>query len=273
VAAKRAATADVVIVFATRWQTQTQDAGNLSLPEGQDLLIDKVAAANRKTIVVLETGNPVLMPWLSKVGGVLEAWYPGQRGAIAITEILTGTRNPSGRLPMTFPATDKMPYPPLLAEAPKGFVQRIDYTEGANAGYRRVEGESGEKPLFPFGFGLSYTQFNYGNLHLSLRGGVLRAETEVKNAGSRSGSDVVQFYLVGAAGAKTLRLVGFDRVDLAPGEARTVSVAIDPRTIARWRKAGWEVGAGSYAFAACSDAITCGAASEIKLGTRSLAWK
>jgi beta-glucosidase len=270
VAAQRAASADVVIVFATRWQTQTQDAGNLDLPAGQDLLIEKVARANSSTVVVLETGNPVLMPWLSQVAGVLEAWYPGQRGAAAIAEILTGAHNPSGHLPMTFPASDKRSYPPLLARIPHASLEEINHPEGANVGYRRMEGEVAEKPLFPFGYGLSYTQFKTGGLTLDLHQGLLRARTQIENTGARPGANVVQVYLLSALGGSTRRLVGFQRVDLMPGERRSVSIPLEPRTIARWRARGWVVAKGRYGFAICSDAENCGAVTEVALSPASL---
>ncbi len=271
VAARRASAADVVILFATRWQSQTQDAGNLDLPEGQDLLIEKVAKANPRTVVVLETGNPVLMPWLGRVGGVLETWYPGQRGAAAIAEILVGARNPSGHLPMTFPTSNYSAYPPLLVAAPPHSpVARIDYTEGPDFGYRRLRGSTSEKPLFPFGYGLSYTQFKSSDLKLVLRNGSLYAKAEIQNAGSRRGADVVQIYLVSATGSETRRLVGFERVDLAPGEKRIVSVDVEPRVVARWRSGRWDIPSGLYAFAICTDSATCGPSREVNLDTRSL---
>ncbi len=173
VAAAKAA--DVAIVFATQWTTEASDVPNLSLPDGQDALIEAVARNNERTVVVLETGNPVLMPWLSKASAVLEVWYPGERGGEAIARILSGDVNPSGHLPMTFPASEKQLPRPVLdgwtaavkAESgrPEDAVKPFDvaYVEGADVGYRWFAAKR-QKPLFPFGFGLSYTRFAIANV-------------------------------------------------------------------------------------------------------------
>ncbi len=252
-AVKAAKGADLAIVFAWQWQTEAQDAETLSLPDNQDALIGAVAAANSKTAVVLETGGPVLMPWLPKVPAVIEAWYPGQRGGEAIAAVLTGAVNPSGRLPITFPAAE--------AQAPRPHAIGLDllhkrdaagnsttplpmfdvhYPEGANVGYRWYE-KTGAKPLFPFGYGLSYTGFRYSGLRVT--GGT--ASFTVTNAGKRAGIDVPQVYVEAAdgAGVKTYRLAGWSRLSLAPGQSRQVSVTLDPRTAATWDVAAkrWSV--------------------------------
>jgi beta-glucosidase len=253
-AAAFAAQADVAIVFATQWQVEGVD-GSLTLPNGQDALIAAVASANPNTIVVLETGNPVKMPWLGKVRAVVEAWYPGQEGGGAIADVLTGRVNPSGRLPMTFPVDEgQLPHPeiPGLGLA-KGSAATINYSEGSNVGYRWYAA-NGLKPLFAFGHGLSYTRFSYSKLKVSGTGSPVATLT-VTNVGSRAGVDVPQLYLISAAGRPMQRLVGFSRVDLAPGQSRTLTMSIDPRFLADWDEGKWRISEGRYEFAAGASAI------------------
>ena len=252
-AAKAAAGADLAIVFAWQWQSEAQDAETLALPAGQDALIAKVAAANTRTAVVLETGGPVLMPWLTKVPAVIEAWYPGQRGGEAIAAVLTGAVNPSGHLPITFPAAESQaPRPKAIgldllhkhdaAGNPTAPLPMFDvhYPEGANVGYRWYQ-KTGAKPLFPFGHGLSYTGFRYAGL--AVQGGMVRFT--VTNSGPRAGVDVPQVYVEApdGSGTKTYRLAGWARLALAPGESRQVTVTLDPRTAATWNVAAkhWSV--------------------------------
>ncbi len=251
--------ADVAIVFATQWMTEGLDAPDLSLPDGQDALIAAVAAANPRTIVVLETGGPVLLPWLERTAAVLEAWYPGARGAEAITAVLFGDENPSGRLPATFPAVlEQLPRPALpgadtvepdfQGKGRPGQRLEVDYgIEGADVGYRWFA-RTGRKPQFAFGFGLSYTTFATSPLELSVGKDVV-AECSVSNTGRRAGAEVVQVYLVSANGAATRRLVGYQRVPLAPGESRAVRLVIDPRLIGAWSGDGWRIARGTYGFA------------------------
>jgi beta-glucosidase len=193
------------------------------------------------------------MPWLNHVPAVIEAWYPGQRGGEAIAAVLTGAENPSGRLPITFPAAAaQAPRPApvgldLLHARDAGKDPKVplpmftvDYPEGANVGYRWYQ-KTGATPLFPFGYGLSYTSFRYAGLRVS--GG--EARFTITNTGARAGSDVAQVY-VGATdedGVATDRLAGWARVSLAPGETRAVSVTLDPRVAARWDAQGhrWSV--------------------------------
>jgi beta-glucosidase len=256
-AVETAKRSDVAIVFATQWRTEGFDQPDLSLPDGQDELIAAVAQANPRTIVVLETGGPVKMPWLEKTAAVIEAWYPGARGGQAIASVLFGETNPAGRLPITFPALeDQLPRPkldgsdwvvPYTADdvPPGGEKLHADYNiEGADVGYRWFA-RKGAKPLFPFGFGLSYTSFSTGGL--SVKG---RAATfNVVNTGNRAGDDVAQLYLVSRAGENIRRLVGFERVSLQPGETRRVTITIDPRLLADWENGGWSMPAGEYGFA------------------------
>ena len=208
-AAALAKGADVAIVFVTQWMMEGFDAPDLSLPDRQDALVAAVAAANPHTIVVLETGNPVVMPWLDQAGGVLEAWYPGARGGEAIANILFGDVNPSGRLPITFPgAMDQLPRPAIPgAGLPDKTPFDLDYAEGADVGYRWFVAKD-LKPLFPFGFGLSYSSFRYANL--SVHGGrALSVSFDVTNTGARAGRDVPQVYAAPPGGVR--RLIGWSR--------------------------------------------------------------
>ncbi|TDN68271.1 glycoside hydrolase family 3 C-terminal domain-containing protein [Paraburkholderia sp. BL10I2N1] len=244
-AAELAKSADVAIVFAHQWSAETLDnANDLLLPDQQNELIAQVAAANPHTVVVLETGNPVLMPWLSKVSAVLEAWYPGAKGGEAIANVLYGDVNPSGRLPVTFPASvAQLPRPAIAPDA------AVDYNiEGAAVGYRWHE-QTSQKPLFPFGFGLSYSTFGYSkaSMHGDSRG--LTVSFNVTNTGKRDGKETAQVYMGLPAGAHAPeRLAGFQKIDLKAGETKRVSVDIDPRLYASFDKdAGkWRVSAGTY---------------------------
>jgi beta-glucosidase len=251
-AAALAKDADTVVIFATQWMIEGEDVPDLSLPNGQDELIEAVAAANPKTIVVLETGGAVLMPWLNKVGAVVEAWYPGARGGDAIADILFGDINPSGRLPVTFPAAEaQLPRPEI-----PGFGQPddarfdVDYNvEGADVGYRWFARKN-LKPLFPFGFGLGFTHFEYANLTVE-GGDALSVGFDVRNAGDRAGQDVPQLYLTDAAGKGRFRLIGWDRVTVQPGETVHVALKADPRLIGDFdeKAHNWRIDAGRYQVA------------------------
>jgi beta-glucosidase len=247
-AAALAATADAAVVFVTRHELEGYDIPNLTLPNGQNELVQAVANANSHTIVVLETGNPVAMPWLSKVGAVLAAWYPGQEGGRAIADILFGTVNPSGRLPITFPIDDAATMRktlPNLGVEPRVDVS-VDYVEGADAGYRWYARHN-VQPLFAFGHGLSYTKFDYRNLKIS-GGKTMKVSFEIRNAGDRDGADVPQLYLRSIAGDAEFRLLGFQRVVLKAGEQRTVEMTVDPRLLAHFDEAArkWVVPKGAY---------------------------
>lgn len=261
-AVEKARQAEVAIIFATQWATEGLDLPDLSLPDGQDELIAAVAAANPNTIVVLETGGPVKMPWLDKVAGVIEAWYPGARGGPAMASVLFGDTNPSGRLPITFPASEaQLPRPrldgsdwvePDFGGNPTSGSDKLDLDydiEGSDVGYRWFA-RTGAKPLFPFGYGLSHTAFESGGL--KFKG--LTASFTVRNVGQREGAEVAQLYLIGRNGKALRRLAGFQRVDLAAGASQTVSVTIDPRILADWKDGGWTLPAGDYRFALGKDA-------------------
>src|SRR5262245_50713448 len=250
-AALLAKRSDVVIAFGIRVEGEAFDSPDLSLPWGQDAVIDAVADANPNTIVVLETGNPVSMPWRDKVKGIVQAWYPGQAGAQAIAEILTGKVNPSGRLPMTFPVDlDQTPRPKLPGlGTPWGTPTTIEYNEGAEVGYRWYA-KKNARPLYAFGHGLSYTSFAYRDLKVE-GGETITASFTVTNTGKRDGADVPQLYLTEAAGDRRMRLLGFERVELRPGESRQVKLTVDPRLLARFdAKAGrWSIAGGTYRVA------------------------
>lgn len=272
-AVRQAREADVAIVFATQWRTEATDLETLALPGGQDELIAAVAEANRRTVVVLQTGGAVLMPWLDQVSAVLEAWYPGQRGGEAIARLLFGEVNPSGRLPLTFPATDAQaprPLPPGLEQMrardaakeagdTEARIARFsaEYEEGANAGYRWFEA-SRNVPLFPFGFGLSYTSFRYDDLEV-VDGPRPRVLVTVINIGDRTGADVPQAYVRAADGndISTWRLAGFSRIELAPGASARIEMELEPRTFARWNDMDgcWQLDARQYAVAIGRSAI------------------
>jgi beta-glucosidase len=260
--------ADVTIVFAIRVEGEGFDIADLSLPWGQDALIGAVAAANPNTIVVLETGNPADMPWLDAVKAVLAAWYPGQAGARAIAEIIAGAANPSGRLPITFPASlDQTPRPELPGlGAPVGSPTTIDYAEGSDVGYRWFA-KTGAQPMFAFGHGLSYTTFEYSEL---VTGGpdTVKAVFTVTNTGERSGADVPQLYLTAVPGGPTVRLLGFERVELQPGESRRVMIAADPRLLARFGSGRWRIEGGAYAVAVGSSAEALQLTAQVELAGR-----
>ena len=274
-AAKAAAGADMAIVFATKWSTEAEDNANLDLPAGQDALIAAVAAAQPKTVAVMETGGPVLMPWIAKVPAVLQAWYPGQRGGEALANILTGRVNPSGRLPITFPASAAQPVRPtpvgldqlnaLIAKYPDEADPSyrlpsfpVDYVEGADVGYRWYA-KKGMTPLFPFGYGLSYTSFAYQDAVVS-GGKTLTISFDVVNTGSRAGAEVPQIYVMRKGSGQAMRLAGFTRVSLLPGEKRRVTITAEPRILADYdvKLPGWRIAGGDYVVALSRNAGDAG---------------
>jgi len=251
-AAKLAAASDLAIVFADQWTTESEDVWTLNLPKDQDATIAAVAKANAKTVVVLETGGPVVMPWLKDVGAVLQAWYPGTSGGEAIARVLTGEVDASGRLPVTFPASVAQLPRPKLDGDPKtpDATFTVDYTiEGAAVGYKWFD-KQGLTPLFPFGHGLSYTRFAYSDLKAQTKDGVLTVSFQVRNTGPRAGKAVPQVYVAPKAGGweAPRRLAAFSKLELAPGAAQTVTLSVDPRLLATWdaKAHGWSVAAGDY---------------------------
>ena len=260
-AAALAKKSDVAIVFVYQWMSEGMDLASLSLPEEQDELIAAVAAANPRTIVVLETGTAATMPWVDKVSGVLEAWYAGSDGANAVANILFGDVNPSAKLPMTFPKSDAdLPHPKLIQPGPgqtgEAAVMKtgeakatfsVTYDEGLKVGYKWYDAE--KKPvLFPFGHGLSYTTFAYSGLQVT-SGRETTVSFSVKNTGSRDGAEIAQVYaaLPASAGEPPKRLIGWSKVWLKAGESKEVKVSVDPKYLSIYDEAsGWKLLPGGY---------------------------
>jgi len=269
-AAAAAKQSDVAIVFAYQWEAEDFDVLTLSLTPEQNKLIETVAAANARTIVVLETGSPATMPWIDKVSGVVEAWYPGIRGSEALANVLVGEVNPTGKLAVTFPRSDAdLPHPKLILPPPesrfdfaavtefsdffklaaKGLPPfQVYYDEGLKVGYKWYDAE--KKPvLFPFGFGLSYTTYAYSGLCVT-SGVPTTVSFTVKNTGKRAGTEIAQVYasLPDAAGEPPKRLVGWTRVELVPGESKQVSVPVirDRLTIYDEASGSWKLLPGNY---------------------------
>jgi beta-glucosidase len=263
-AAALAKKSDVAVVFVYRWMSEGMDIPTLALPDGQDTLIEQVAAANPRTIVVLETGTAALMPWLDKVGGVMEAWYGGSKGADAVANVLFGDVNPSAKLPITFPLSEAdLPHPHLVTPPPgaqgRSAVMRtgvakptftVNYDEGLLVGYKWYDAK--HKPvLFPFGYGLSYTTYSYS--HLKVNAGETTTLTfSVKNTGSRAGAEIAEVYagLPASADEPPKRLIGWNKVQLAPGESKQVTVTVPQEYLSIYdeKSDSWKRVPGSYTF-------------------------
>jgi beta-glucosidase len=264
-AAATAKGADVAIVFAYEWASEGMDLKSLTLPHDQDTVIAAVAAANSHTIVVLETGNPVTMPWVNAPAAILEAWFAGSDGANAVGNVLFGSVNPSGKLPNTFPKSEAdLPHPTLTTPPPEsehftGAVSheqwakglppfQVTYDEGAKVGYKWYDAE--KKPvLFPFGFGLSYTTYHYSGLQVT-PDDTVKVTFTVTNTGAREGSEIAEVYamLPDTAGEPFKRLVGFTKVKLDAKEKHEVTVDIDPKYLSIFDEAkdGWLLVPGDY---------------------------
>ncbi|MDY1549779.1 beta-glucosidase [Luteibacter sahnii] len=251
-AAKAAAAADVAIVFVTKWAAESFDTPDLALPDNQDALVEAVAKANPHTVVVLETNGPVKMPWLDRVGAVMQAWYPGSGGGEAIARLLYGKVSPSGRLPMSWPKDESQLPRPVIQGAglpPSGTpAEHIDYTiEGADVGYRWYE-KTQREPLFPFGYGLTYSTFAYDGFSVDTDpSGRPVAHVTVKNTGKVAAADVPQVYVTGPSGG-TRRLAGWTKLTLDPGASRRVDIPLEPLALARWDDTArrWQIQAGAY---------------------------
>jgi beta-glucosidase len=274
-AAALAKSADVAIVFAYTWESEGMDLDTLSLPHHQDDLIAKVAAANPHTIVVLETGCAVTMPWADKVAGIFEAWYAGSRGAEALANLMFGDVNPSAKLPVTFPKSDRdLPHATIVHPPPQSMSKDGDheawraiakglpafdttYDEGLKVGYKWYDSE-GKQPLFPFGYGLSYTSYSYSNLSAistAPQGGTngapgLLVTFKLANNGSRAGAEVAEVYAAfpASAGEPPKRLIGWSKVKLAAGESKEVTVTVEPLFLSVFDEAknAWQLVPGEY---------------------------
>jgi beta-glucosidase len=279
-AAATARNADVALVFGYYLEGEFNDRPNLALDGNGDALIATVAAANPNTVVVLQTGGPVLMPWLDRVKGVIEVWYAGEQMGNAIAALLWGDVNPSGKLTHTFPkaeadlptAGSPRQYPGVFADGsttrPPGSteIRQVDYLEGLQVRYRWYDARNIE-PLFPFGHGLSYTTFAYSHLHVT----PVRAQADkpihvrfrVTNTGTRAGTEVAQVYvsLPSALGEPPRRLVGWARVTLEPGQHENVTVTIDPASSAH-PLSYWDTGTGQWTTAPGRYGIAVGASSR-----------
>jgi len=265
-AAALAKSADIAIFFAYQWESEDMDLDSLSLPDHQDAAIAAVAAANPQTVVVLETGSPVTMPWAGQVSAIVEAWYAGSRGADAVANILFGAANPSAKLPITFPRSeDDLPHRTIV-KPPKATtdaenqgwrriaaglpVFQVTYDEGMKVGYKWYDSE--RKPaLFPFGFGLSYTTYLYSELKV-VPGNNPRVSFTASNTGSRAGAEIAEVYasLPASAAEPPKRLVGWSKVQLNAGESRQVTVEVNRKylSIFNVKQDGWQLIPGEYTF-------------------------
>jgi len=264
-AAAAAKNADVAIVFAYQWESEGMDLPSLSLSLRQDELVASVAAANPHTIVVLETGSPVTMPWVEAPAAILEAWYAGSDGANALGNVLFGSVNPSGKLPNTFPRSDAdLPHPTIVQPPPgsrhfSGPVSPVeraaglppfdrDYNEGVKVGYKWYDAE--KKPvLFPFGYGLSYTSYRYSGLSVT-PAKTINVTFTVANTGARSGAEIAEVYasLPASAQEPPKRLVGWSKVKIDAGGQQTVTVDIDPKYLSIFDEStqAWKLVPGDY---------------------------
>jgi beta-glucosidase len=249
-AASLAASSTVAVVFVSNYESEGSDLANINLSSADNSLISAVAASNPNTIVVLNTGSAVTMPWLSSVKGVLEAWYPGQEDGTAIASLLFGDTDPSGHLTVTFP-TSLSEVPASTAAQWTGTNGTVQYSEGIDVGYRWYDSQ-GLTPLFPFGYGLSYTSFSFSNLTVGTlpEGGAATVTAKVTNTGSRAGADVAQLYVAdpAASGQPPRQLEAFARVYLQPGASQTVTFQLTQRNLQYWNSStnAWAVSTGNY---------------------------
>jgi beta-glucosidase len=254
VAAARAA--DLAVVFVGKFESEGSDLSDINLPADQNQLVTDVAAANPNTVVVVNSGSAVTMPWAGSVRGIIESWYPGQEYGNALASLLFGDVNPSGKLPVTFPAS--------LADVPAhttaqwpGQNNTVQYSEGLGVGYRWYD-QQNKTPAFPFGFGLSYTSFGYANLAVGApdASGNVAVSFDVTNTGTRAGAEVPQVYVgqPSTTGEPPKNLRGFAKVSLKPGQTQRVTVTLDARSFQYWN--------GTWATAAGANQILVGASSR-----------
>ena len=277
VAAAAAREADLVVIFAEEWRAEGLDSQGVGLPDGQEDLIEQVAAANARTVVVIESGGAISIPWASKVPAVISAFYPGGGGGPAIAGVLFGRVNPSGHLPVTFPKSiDQLPRPEQHDPATTtsnpnmeriGEIFEVSYDiEGSDVGYRWFDREQ-LTPDYPFGWGLSYTTFAFSRLAVTANGSDVAVNGTIANTGDRAGAAVVQVYVSRRTRGGTHsdrsaddfgpRLAAFERVHLEPGETRAVELHLEPRLLACW-----DVDAGAFRIA--------GGDYEVRIGAHAL---
>jgi beta-glucosidase len=249
VAAARSASTAVVVV-SDDTETEAADRFSLNLPSAQDELISAVAAANPHTVVVVNAGAPIAMPWLLQVAAVVDAWYPGESNGAALASVLYGTTDPSGHLPVTFPASLSQ-VPAHTPQQFPGVNGKVQYSEGLDVGYRWYDSQN-ITPMFPFGFGLSYTTFGFSRLHITpdSSGPTVTVTARLTNTGKVAGSDVAQLYLGDppAAGEPPRQLRGFQKVTLNPGQATTVTFTLDSYDLSYWNASAsnWVVPSGQF---------------------------
>jgi beta-glucosidase len=246
-AAEAARTADTAIVFVGRngeWDTEGSDLPGIALPGRQDELVAAVAAVNPRTVVVLQTGGPVEMPWIDAVPAVLQAWYPGQEAGNAIADVLTGRAEPSGRLPQSFPRVwADNPTASRDPEVYPGRDGRVRYAEGVFVGYRHYD-RAGIAPLFPFGHGLGYTSLELSDFAAEPSGDGIGVRATLTNTGARAGAAVLQIYVADRESAlprPRKELKAFAKLRLEPGESRAATFILGPRDLAFY-----DPGAGSW---------------------------
>lgn len=279
-AASVARDADVAIVFVGRsgeWDTEGADLLDIKLPGRQDELVSAVAKANKRTIVVLQTGGPVEMPWLDQVSAVLEAWYPGQEAGHSIADVLIGKAEPGGRLPQSFPVRwNDNPVHSQDREIYPGLAGKVRYEEGVFIGYRHYD-RQGIEPMFPFGFGLSYTSFELSDLAVDDSkfdpDGVVSVYVTVANTGARAGSEVVQLYVGDEASSlprPAKELKAFAKVHLAPGETARVKLDLRDRDFAFYSVEAkhWLVEPGAFSLLVGTSATDIKLSAQVRRNTR-----
>lgn len=290
-AAAAAKAADAAIVFGWQWESEAMDLDSLALSDDQNALIAAVTAANPRSVVVLETGGAVLMPWAPQASAIVEAWYAGSRGATAVARILAGDVNPSAKLPLTFPLADAdLPHPTLVKPGPDSRPLQgqtntamssnrtgrvlapfpVAYDEGLKVGYAWYDAE--KKPvLFPFGFGLSYTAFAYSALQLTHTADTAQITFTLTNKGKRAGAEIAEVYaaLPASANEPPKRLVGWAKVSLAPGQSRSITIPIDARALSVYDVAthSWFVPTGDFQVMVGGSSQALPLSATVALGT------
>jgi beta-glucosidase len=267
---------DVALVFVGKndeFESEGYDQSSMDLPSGQCDLIEAVSAVNKKTIVVNFSGSPITMPFAHSVSAILQAWFPGQEAGRAIAQIVTGEVNPSGKLATSFPF--RYEDNPSFANFPCGANNVLRYEEDINIGYRYYNREDTPNARFPFGYGLSYTTFEYVDCYLSksyLSGmsDKLNVFVTVKNTGDRLGKEIVQVYIShkGKQADRPVReLKGFAKVEVRPGKSKVVQIPLDKYSISIWdeKEDAWKASKGEYNVIIAKSSVDCVAALELQV--------